>query len=711
MKTNGICYTHLQRKNQYEKEMKACIEQTVDLLQRHTTNERKPGMLLGKIQSGKTRTFIGVTGLAFDNGYDAVIVLTKGTKALAQQTYERLKEEYKTLSESDCVQVFDIMKIPTNLIAYELEQKLVFVVKKEIHNMKRLHDALLRYPQLKDRNVLIIDDEADYASLGFTKTQQETTEINAIAGQIDELRKELKKSAFLQVTATPYSLYLQPDELKVSETSPVFMPIKPAFTVLVPTPSTYIGSEYYFENEAVRKSLFVPIDERELMALKKPDRRRLKLEEVLTSKSIETLRRSVLSFLVGGVVRRIQQRKEGKTLEKYSFIIHTQQAKSSHDWQENVVLTLKERLGQLAVDQPVALQQMLEKCYEEMEPALESPPPKQDVVYEALFMLQKDYLLVTTVNSEKEMNQLLDEQGQLKLRAPLNIFIGGQILDRGITIRNLIGFYYGRNPRSFQQDTVLQHSRMFGYRSPEDLSVTKFYTTEEIYEVMEKIHDFDTGLRTAFEQGGQNRGVVFIEQDFSSRLIPCSPNKLLLSQTTTLKPLKRILPIGFQTGYKTYIAKTVKELDRRIKSRWTEKKPFLIDIEEAIDYVRLIKQTFDQQEGKQWDESSFIASMSYLSRYTNSKHKGKVWCVVRSGRNMSRVRANGRFEDAPDTTANGNSELTVAKKLAQRIPVLILLRQNGREENGWRGCPFWWPILVTPKNTKTVVFSRDLAKS
>ena len=44
---------------------------------------------------------------------------------------------------------------------------------------------------------------------------------------------------------------------------------------------------------------------------------------------------------------------------------------------------------------------------------------------------------------------------------PYNLFIGGQILDRGITINNLIGFYYGRNPKKFQQDTVLQHSRMY----------------------------------------------------------------------------------------------------------------------------------------------------------------------------------------------------------------------------------------------------------
>ncbi len=71
--------------------------------------------------------------------------------------------------------------------------------------------------------------------------------------------------------------------------------------------------------------------------------------------------------------------------------------------------------------------------------------------------------MVTKVNSEEDVMNLLDDQGQLKLRTPLNIFIGGQILDRGITVANLIGFFYGRSPKKFQQDTVLQHSRMFGF--------------------------------------------------------------------------------------------------------------------------------------------------------------------------------------------------------------------------------------------------------
>ena len=79
----------------YPQELQDCIESTVSYLLNRQTDLINPGMLLGKIQSGKTRTFIGIVSLAFDRGYDVCIVLTKGTKALAEQTYQRLENEFR----------------------------------------------------------------------------------------------------------------------------------------------------------------------------------------------------------------------------------------------------------------------------------------------------------------------------------------------------------------------------------------------------------------------------------------------------------------------------------------------------------------------------------------------------------------------------------------------------------------------------------------
>ncbi len=106
---------------------------------------------------------------------------------------------------------FDIRAMPDNLTDWELGKKLIIVCKKEDDNLAALSDNLLQvYPQLAQRKTLIIDDEADFASVGYRRTGGIVTAA-VIPVQIDTLRQQLADVAFLQVTATPYSLYLQPD--------------------------------------------------------------------------------------------------------------------------------------------------------------------------------------------------------------------------------------------------------------------------------------------------------------------------------------------------------------------------------------------------------------------------------------------------------------------------------------------------------------------
>jgi hypothetical protein len=106
--------------------------------------------------------------------------------------------------------------------------------------------------------------------------------------------------------------------------------------------------------------------------------------------------------------------------------------------------------------------------------------PEHDTIFaDVRDFFMKGAVAMEKVNSDNEVQKLLDDNAELKLRTPCNVFIGGQILDRGITVPHLIGFYYGRSPRKMQQDTVLQHARMYGARPREDLAVTRFYTWPE----------------------------------------------------------------------------------------------------------------------------------------------------------------------------------------------------------------------------------------
>ena len=139
--TSGF-YDRLKKTRKDGDDLAGCIEETVAKLAAQDTSAKKPGILLGKIQSGKTRAFIGVIALGFDRGYDIAIVLTKGTKALAEQTYARLSTDFKEFVDDHQIQIFDIMHVPENLVAWELRQKIVMVVKKEKNNLKRTFKAL-----------------------------------------------------------------------------------------------------------------------------------------------------------------------------------------------------------------------------------------------------------------------------------------------------------------------------------------------------------------------------------------------------------------------------------------------------------------------------------------------------------------------------------------------------------------------------------------
>src|SRR5262249_50735992 len=139
------------------------------LLNQPTESER-PGMLLGKIQSGKTRAFLGVIAIAFDSSYEVAIVFTKGTRALTKQTVARLNTDFRLSIENELLLVYDIKTMPDNLSIWELDRKLVIVCKKEDDNLNKLTTTLLdTYPGLSEKRLLIIDDEADFASIGYRR--------------------------------------------------------------------------------------------------------------------------------------------------------------------------------------------------------------------------------------------------------------------------------------------------------------------------------------------------------------------------------------------------------------------------------------------------------------------------------------------------------------------------------------------------------------
>lgn len=714
-------YKYITEKREDSAELKKVMQAVSSDLIHHKTDDIKPGILLGLIQSGKTRAFIGVMAKCFDSGYDVAVVFTKNSVALAEQTMKRLKSEFEMPLERNKLYIWDVIKLQTSeqLTGYVLSNKIILVVKKEMKNMDKLHE-LFEATELKNKTVLVIDDEADQASVSFVsdKSKEDGIDFAKIAGSISEFRKMLKgKNSFLQVTATPYSLYLQPDSNKLNREE--YAPLRPAFTHLLQPHSSYIGGEYYFEksldNKLPASYIHIQVKGEELDFINtKPKTKgnydgRI-LSNILSSPKIETLRYSLLSFLTGGAIRQLQEQDGDVWAKNYhcSFVLHTSTQKQIHSMQKNLTEML---IAELSKSNKKELHGLLKESYENLKSSVKASAmqmPSFDSVVDAVYLaLDKKHIGIIEVNSENQVAQLLGDDGQLRLDNPFNIFVGGQSLDRGITIEHLIGFYYGRNPGRFQMDTVLQHSRMYGSREKGDLAVTRFYTTAHIYAAMRSMHWFDNDLRENIAKDVKTATARFIAKQ-GSKIIPAGPNKLRASNLISFKAFSRLLPVGFQTRSQTDIKKTVSDIDAIIAANTSKGKPeFKLKLKDAIKIIELIRDTFAYEPrfgnvGLEWDTAPYIKALELGLDWSDTD---ELFVYSKSGRSVSRFKhSSDSFSDSPD---DGKVDMPYCRNLAQNAPVLMLLRQNGKESEDWRNAPFYWPVLVMPANIPNYVYCED----
>ena len=733
-----------------------CVENTVKQLLEEGEYADEPGLLLGKIQCGKTDTFEDIIGLSFDKGVDIAIVITKGTKALVNQTIMRMKKDYKWFKASDSldqratINIYDIMDIGrAGLKQAKVESgKTVIVCKKQAQNLARLIELFeTKSPFLKKKKVIIVDDEADFASRNYQNVKLEakkdedgnplaqTTEVTMakISQQIDDFRKVPEYCRYLQVTATPYCLYLQPQgELNLNGN--IVKPFKPRFTSLVPTHSAYVGGQQYFVESANPDSMFShlyhQLDQKCVDVLGHEDKRYL--NSAVSSGNIYGLTYTLVAYFMATAVRRIQMKAEGKDY-KTSAILHVEIDKKNHDWQKRVVERLIDSIKSAIVDEDHSDQRIwvaMERVYQDFLTSNEkgrneglisvTVPSQEDVLDEIrdIFSPKKHNYHVQMVNSDEEVDKLLDEEsGELSLDCAANIFIGGNILDRGVTIKNMLCFFYGRDPKNFQQDTVLQHARMYGARSMEDMEVMRLHTTPLIYKILVRMNELDEQLRQWFIEGKDKLEPNAVFVGYDKNIKPCSSTKIKVSNALMLKPQKRILPVGFWTGGKTATKKAMEQIEKLITTSTNYNKQdadglFEIEKETVIEIIKLIETTYvydDKFYNK--DRKNDIKELLCALEYCTDKSNGKIWALHRTNRNMNRLRENGGYIDAPD---DGRTDLKPAREKAVDAPVIMFIQQNGevcKDENGenigWNGAPFYWPVLVTQEKITPVMFALD----
>ncbi|OJH42993.1 endonuclease [Paracoccus sp. SM22M-07] len=230
------------------------------------------GMVVGHVQSGKTANYTGLICKAADAGYRLIIVIAGIHNNLRNQTQERIDEGFigrdtgRARQKGDHtigVGLFDDRKVPVSLTntrrdfhkdtassntsqidSYKVP--VVLVIKKNPSTLKNLLDWLkdnsaTGHDQMIDQPMLLIDDEADNASINTKYAKEEVTKIN---GQIRDLLATFNRSCYVGYTATPFAnIFVDPDQYDDALKEDLF---PKHFIIGLDAPSNYFGAGKVF---------------------------------------------------------------------------------------------------------------------------------------------------------------------------------------------------------------------------------------------------------------------------------------------------------------------------------------------------------------------------------------------------------------------------------------------------------------------------------
>lgn len=129
------------------------------------------GLVVGRVQSGKTRNYIGLMLKAADEGWNVIIVLTSAIKSLALQTKSRIVDEFANVGANNHQLVHELdflsAQAANGLAGAELDGDYLYwgVAMKEVNSLNRIRKWLeIANQPIKSMRVMIIDDEADNAT-------------------------------------------------------------------------------------------------------------------------------------------------------------------------------------------------------------------------------------------------------------------------------------------------------------------------------------------------------------------------------------------------------------------------------------------------------------------------------------------------------------------------------------------------------------------
>ncbi len=499
----------------------------------------KKGLVVGQVQSGKTANYTGLICKAADAGFNLIIVLAGIHNNLRSQTQLRLDEGflgYDTMYErgseingNNKIGVGNIggfqNAIASSLttsaekgdftrnaaislgVNFNMPQPILVVVKKNSAVLKRLYTWLASQGRqevmgkklIVTKSLLVIDDEADNASINTKKDQSDSP--TAINGLIRKINSLFLRSGYVGYTATPFAnIFIQTksDDLFPSD-----------FIINIPAPDNYIGPEKIFgtsiipdENDDYLLPIvrtisdydeFVPDKHKrdDLKPMLLPDSLKIAIKSFIITCAIRILRgqETKHNSMLVHVTRYIAWQNHIKELVDSQFQIY------KRGIEQNVPSIIEEFRKIFEVDSAdymsyaTTTKDILNSRYSTLDSRLQIHNWEDvlNVLYKAVVKIE-----VKSINGQSidALKYYENEKHGVSV-----IAVGGDKLSRGLTLEGLSVSYYLRASKMY--DTLMQMGRWFGYR-PGYVDLCRLYTSSELNEWFRHITNASEELRDEF---------------------------------------------------------------------------------------------------------------------------------------------------------------------------------------------------------------------
>ncbi len=465
------------------------INETTEILSKCVNPVNKmgntTGIAIGYVQSGKTMSFTTLTALALDNGFRIVIYFAGIKVNLLEQTTKRLKKDLHTEGENArFFKVYQSPSIKENIhgkiqSALKLNHKpaiLITVLKhyKHIEELTKIFKSAEVREELGNNGVLIIDDEADQASLNTyarrnSKSEDwEDDEFSSTYSSILNFRATLSNHSYIQYTATPQGPLL----INIMDL------LSPQFHVVLTPGKAYTGGKTFFEDNT---DLIVTIPDTEVYHHKHNQ----------LSECPQSLIDAFQLFLMGVAITVNILKKENFL----SMMIHADReqdaSKQFYDWVKKLKDIWAERLNLPDSDpSKIELVKEFKGNYIEAIRRIDNPP-SFDLVIQEVLQATLDTNMELVIQGSREIDWS---------NGSSHVLVGADMLNRGYTVEGLAVSYMPRySIGKSNADTIQQRCRFFGYKLNYLDSCRVFLPNDSIIEYREYV-EHEEIMRTMLKE-------------------------------------------------------------------------------------------------------------------------------------------------------------------------------------------------------------------